>query len=399
MNDQVISLEDRIAQRIDSAVTKALTVSQRAGGIAYSSANEALEVAKMMAIGGIAVPQHCRGQPGVCLSIVIQSIEWGFSAYAVAKKSYVVNGNLSFESQLIQAVILKRAPIRGRFRVEYEGEGNARVCHVSAELADGTGTVDYSSPPFGQIQPKNSPLWKNDPDQQLYYFSGRALCRRHFPDVLLGIYTRDEFQDHADPDEVEILPPATLKAKLDAIAQSPSRQAEDIQTKAADAADAAEQKQEQEAPRRKPGRPKKSEQPAVPTVVAPTAEDQQEPATSSQQADAVPSATVQEADPDPATEHAGAAEAAADAAPVPTTGLTDAERTGLLAYSERLMGSMSSSGLQRRTAEFFSSEIPDEGTVMGRLVQQIFDLHTERTKQKLEPAACQNQVRALVQAA
>ncbi len=64
-----------------------------------------------------------------------------------------------------------------------------------AELSDGTGIVEYTSPKFVTINPKNSPLWKNDPDQQLFYFSVRSFARRHFPDVMMGIYTVDEMLD------------------------------------------------------------------------------------------------------------------------------------------------------------------------------------------------------------
>jgi hypothetical protein len=42
---------------------------------------------------------------------------------------------------------------------------------------------------------KNSPLWKGDVDQQLFYYSVRAFARRHFPDVMMGIYTVDELID------------------------------------------------------------------------------------------------------------------------------------------------------------------------------------------------------------
>jgi hypothetical protein len=143
------------------------------------------------------------------------------SPYAVANKSYAVNDRLAFESQLIQAVILQRAPIKGRLRVHYRGEGAARVCHVSAELKDGE-LVDYTSPPFGDITPKNSPLWKSDPDQQHYYYSARALCRRHFPDVLLGIYARDELEDspRIGPDRArDVTPPKTIGEKLDMLAK------------------------------------------------------------------------------------------------------------------------------------------------------------------------------------
>src|SRR5215203_3346409 len=183
--------EEKLAQRIQSEDSKRITI---AGGVTFTDAEQVMQFARMMALGNIAIPDHLRGNVGACLAIVFQAVEWRMSPFSVANKSYSVNNRLAFESQMIQAVILQRAPIRGRFKVEYTGEGERRRCKVSAELADGTGTVEYESPEIGKITPKNSPLWKSDPDQQLFYFAGRSLCRRHFPDVILGVYDRDELE-------------------------------------------------------------------------------------------------------------------------------------------------------------------------------------------------------------
>ena len=213
------TIEEKIADRIDPVVTGSLTVSAPAGGLAFQNADQAMTFAKMMAVSSLAVPKHLRGNPGACLAIVIQAIEWRLSPYAVANKSYSVNDRLAFESQLIQAVILQRAPIKGRLKVEYEGEGEHRVCRVWATLENGD-TVDYTSPPRGRITPQNSPLWKSDPDQQQFYYAARALCRRHFPDVLLGIYSKDELEDqpHIGPDRAkDVTPPKTIREKLDAL--------------------------------------------------------------------------------------------------------------------------------------------------------------------------------------
>jgi len=189
---ETTDVERRVAERIDPRVTGALEISRQSGGLAFTNANEAMEFSKMMAVSQIGVRKHLRGNVGACLAIVVQSIEWRMSPFAVANKSYLVNDQIAYESQLIQAVILKRAPIKGRFKVEYLGEGAKRRCRVSAVLSDTGETVDYTSPEFDKITPKNSPLWKSDPDQQQFYYSGRALCRRHFPDVLLGVYDMDE---------------------------------------------------------------------------------------------------------------------------------------------------------------------------------------------------------------
>jgi RecT family len=215
--------EQRIAERINSSVTGELAVSNAAGGLEFVNMNQAMEFAKMMSISSVAVPKHLRSNPGACLAVVIQAIEWRLSPYAVANKSYSVNDRLAYESQLIQAVILQRAPIVGRFKVEYTGEGDNRVCKVWARLKDGEETVEYISPPFGKITPKNSPLWKSDPDQQHFYYSGRALCRRHFPDVLLGVYADDEILPPMGPDGArDVTPAKSIGAKLDDLAGLPS---------------------------------------------------------------------------------------------------------------------------------------------------------------------------------
>ena len=223
--------EARIAERIKPDAARQLAISDTAGGVAFADMGQVMEFAKYMAVGNISVPQHLRGNPGACLAVCVQAIEWRMSPFAVANKSYSVNNRLAFESQLIQAVILQRAPIKGRFRVEYHGEGSRRRCKVTAVLADGTGEVDYETPEFDKIQPKNSPLWKTDPDQQQFYYAGRALCRRHFPDVLLGVYDRDELP--AEPIQPGPRGGTTsrLADKLDAIAEGATieREATDIE--------------------------------------------------------------------------------------------------------------------------------------------------------------------------
>ena len=222
MNAQPQTIEEKIAAKIDQSSVKDIAVSAPKGGLSFDNASQAMDFARMMAISSVAVPKHLRGNPGACLAVVIQAIEWRLSPYAVANKSYSVNDRLAFESQLVQAVILQRAPIEGRLKVEYQGEGEQRVCRVWATLQNGD-VVDYTSPPRGRITPQNSPLWKTDPDQQQFYYSARALCRRHFPDVLLGIYARDELDDQPaiGPDRARDVTPApkSIGEKLDALAK------------------------------------------------------------------------------------------------------------------------------------------------------------------------------------
>ena len=215
--------EQQIAGRIDNAITNGLAVSDRGGGVQFVNAGQVTEFAKMMAVANSGVRKHLRGNPGACLAICVQAVEWGMSPYAVANKSYFVNDQIAFESQLVQAVILKRAPIKGRIKFEFTGSGDTLRCRAWARLRDEEDEiVEYESPLFKDITVKNSPLWKSDPEQQFSYYAGRALCRRHFPDVLLGVYTPEEFVDGLPAPDTpirEVAPaPRSINAAFDAIA-------------------------------------------------------------------------------------------------------------------------------------------------------------------------------------
>ena len=215
---ETTELERKISERISDDITNNLAVSRVSGGLDFANASEVMTFAKMMALSQIGVRKHLRGNVGACLAITVQAVEWGMSPFAVANKSYLVNDQIAYESQLVQAVILRRAPIKGRFQFAYTGEGERRRCTVTATLKDG-GVVEYQTPEMGKIPVKNSPLWKSDPDQQLSYYAGRALCRRHFPDVLLGVYDIDELAEAPrDPERARDVTPRTLAARLDALA-------------------------------------------------------------------------------------------------------------------------------------------------------------------------------------
>ncbi|MDP2358692.1 MAG: recombinase RecT [Beijerinckiaceae bacterium] len=159
------------------------------------SFGEVVAFAELMARAQLAIPKHLRENAGACMAVAMQALRWEMDPFSVANKSYFVNDRLAYEAQLVHSVIASRAPIRGRLKVEYDGAGPSRRCRVWARLRDEDEVVEYWSPPFAAINPKNSPLWKNDPDQQLFYFSARSFARRHFPDVIMGVLTRDEVDD------------------------------------------------------------------------------------------------------------------------------------------------------------------------------------------------------------
>lgn len=201
---------------LDKAAAAKINVSPVAGGVSFANAMEVMEFAKLMAVSQQAVPGHLRNNPGFCLAITFQAVEWRMSPFSVANKSYVVNDRIAYESQLVHAVIEARAPLQRRLSCDYIGEGPDRQCIVVGQFLDGS-EREYKSPKLKDIRVKNSPLWVADPDQQLWYYSSRAWSRKWCPDVLLGIYTKEELVEHPEQfiDETGQLPGgAGLAARL-----------------------------------------------------------------------------------------------------------------------------------------------------------------------------------------
>ncbi len=219
--------EQRVAGRITPESARSVSIS-RGGGLVIRDMAEAMEFAKMMAIGGVSVPKHLRGNPGACLAVTIQALEWGMSPFAVANKSYSVNDRMAYEAQLLAAVVIQNGPFAELPTYSYSGEpGTTRVCTVTVKLNNGQ-VITHSSPEVGKIQPKNSPLWKTDEDQQEGYYTVRAMARRNFPHILLGANAPEDIVEEEAQAPRDITPVRqTTTQKLDQLAGTSSAQTVD----------------------------------------------------------------------------------------------------------------------------------------------------------------------------
>jgi hypothetical protein len=196
-----------IESRIDKDRAAAISISGAAGGLSIGDLAQVFEFAKAMSTAGPMIPAFLRNNPGACLGICLQAIEWRMSPFAVANKAYAVEQKgeirVAFESQLIHAVIEARAPLKGRLNVRYEGEGDERVCIVSCTLKGEDTPREHRSPTLGRRKPglnqsgarKGSPLWDTKPDVQLFYDTSRDLARILFPDIIMGLYSDDELSE------------------------------------------------------------------------------------------------------------------------------------------------------------------------------------------------------------
>lgn len=191
--------------------------------------NQLTTFANLMADSTISVPAHFVGKPADCMAVVMQAMQWGMNPYAVAQKTHVINGVLGYEAQLVNAVISSSNVIVGRFHYEYAGDWSK--CTKTKEVtvkkpAKGGGTYDkiervkawsdsdeegltirvgarlrgeseitWCEPiHLSGIVVRNSPLWVTNPKQQMAYLGVKYWGRLYCPEVILGVYTPDEFE-------------------------------------------------------------------------------------------------------------------------------------------------------------------------------------------------------------
>ncbi|MDW5502253.1 RecT family recombinase [Pseudomonas lundensis] len=211
--------------------------------------------ANLMADSVVSVPAHFVGKPADCMAVVMQAMQWGMNPYAVAQKTHIVNGTLGYEAQLVNAVVTSSNAVRGRFHYEYTGDWSK--CTSSKEVtvkkpAKGGGSYDkvervrgwsdqdeaglcirvgavlrgeeeitWGEPVYlSSVAIRNSPLWSTNPKQQIAYLAVKYWARLYCPEVILGVYTPDEFDAPQPRVERDVTPPATSAAGLNSLINS-----------------------------------------------------------------------------------------------------------------------------------------------------------------------------------
>ncbi|OAN53858.1 hypothetical protein A6A04_13275 [Paramagnetospirillum marisnigri] len=173
-----------------------------------------MEVANLMAASGVAIPKHLRQSPGMCLSVAMVAYQNGFNPFLLASDTYVVNDVLAYGAKAISAMVNNSNKMEGRLHYDLSGSWPNRVCTVTGKIK-GDPNPKVLPIQAATITTRNSPLWKQQPDQQLIYFSTRAWSRVYMPEVLLGMLADDEASEpmHQGPDRArDITPPRPTRA-------------------------------------------------------------------------------------------------------------------------------------------------------------------------------------------
>ncbi|HGF9257359.1 RecT family recombinase [Klebsiella pneumoniae] len=215
----------------DIAITSqpGATVGTAAAIFSPEGMDRLVRFATLMADSKATVPAHLAGKPADCLAVTMQAAQWGMNPFAVAQKTHVVNGTLGYEAQLVNAVVSSSNLLATRLNYKWDGDWS-KVSGKTDKSPSLTVTVwatlkGESEPrtltiSMAQAGVRNSPLWEQDPRQQLAYLCVKRWARLHAPDVLLGVYTPDELQETAPRVERDITPPASTAAGMNQLINS-----------------------------------------------------------------------------------------------------------------------------------------------------------------------------------
>ncbi|EPI9976215.1 TPA: RecT family recombinase [Escherichia coli] len=222
------------------------TVGTAAAIFSPEGMNQLVRFAELMSQSKATVPKHLEGKPADCLAVTMQAAQWGMNPFAVAQKTHVVNGTLGYEAQLVNAVVSSSSLLATRLNYRWSGDWS----NVNGKTDKSPNlTVTVSAVLKGEAEPReltismaqagvrNSPLWEQDPRQQLAYLCTKRWARLHAPDVLLGVYTPDELQETAPRVERDITPQTTTAAGMNSLINAKPAKKHDEQTRKADSRD------------------------------------------------------------------------------------------------------------------------------------------------------------------
>ncbi|EMQ3371374.1 recombinase RecT [Escherichia coli O157:H51] len=232
----------------DIAITSqpGATVGTAAAIFSPEGMNQLVRFAELMSQSKVTVPKHLEGKTADCLAVTMQAAQWGMNPFAVAQKTHVVNGTLGYEAQLVNAVVSSSSLLATRLNYRWSGDWS----NVNGKTDKSPNlTVTVSAVLKGEAEPReltismaqagvrNSPLWEQDPRQQLAYLCTKRWARLHAPDVLLGVYTPDELQETAPRVERDITPQTTTAAGMNSLINAKPAKKPDEQTRKADSRD------------------------------------------------------------------------------------------------------------------------------------------------------------------
>jgi hypothetical protein len=207
---------------------------QRAGGLALASFDDAFRFATMVAKSEFA-PKDFRGKPESCLLAIQHGAEIGLSPMQSLQNIACINGRPAIWGDAALALCLASQVCDGIHEtIEGDGDNMTAVCKTSRKGKDANVVAQFSVADAKKagLWGKTGP-WTQYPKRMLQLRARGFALRDAFPDVLRGLVTAEEAQDYPQqaPAPEPVREPVVVRPKFDAPASAPATKAteEDMQ--------------------------------------------------------------------------------------------------------------------------------------------------------------------------
>jgi len=195
-------------------------------------------VAKAFSICGL-VPEAIRGKPEDCFVLTQLAIRLQVDPFMLFQNMYVVHGRPGMEAKLQIGLLNASGRIKGNIAYTFSGDGDEYGC--TASVIDAASGQKIEGPKVTKRMvkaegwdKKQGSKWLTMPEVMFRYRSAAMLIRSHYPEVTLGLMTREELEEQVIDVESTMaqpaLPPAT-GTKSEALAAAIARPAEEPEKK------------------------------------------------------------------------------------------------------------------------------------------------------------------------
>jgi RecT family len=214
--------------RVASTVASVHGFDPELGAYAFGNLGDLVLFSDLMSRADVMIPQFLRQKPALCLAVTMRAQHWKMDPFALAQEAYQAKdgGPVGYQAKVFVAALQTCAGVTLNYR--YEGElimlDQPGKSFKGNEVAKRTATgslkciayakvngelLEYETPTLDEITIKNSPLWHNNPRDQLAYYAGRGWARRYRPGVIMGAYSADEVEAMAPMRDVTPEPAKT----------------------------------------------------------------------------------------------------------------------------------------------------------------------------------------------
>jgi hypothetical protein len=168
------------------------------------------------------IPKHLIGKTpeetvATCVGLAQMADKWNMSTQMVAGETYSVHGRIGFQGKLYAALANAHGELCGGLRAIYSGNGDNKAAVIFGsdhELSDSdkellkryvkNGDADAATDlelngvrcvrlVVGNVKTDNA-MWKNDPEQKLYYSGCTKWCRRFMAELVLGAISVEDIE-------------------------------------------------------------------------------------------------------------------------------------------------------------------------------------------------------------